>query len=207
MSIQSLDPRITRLALPTEDQAAFTSEQAGQAVTFEVFWKPKATKPYEHAGIVHASDLDMALLYAKEQFSRRGGVCLGIKVVATEDIIVSPYLDDNQNIFLQLDSFLPLPPAHYELFTSSKRGKQHQSIGTFDLSENFRQSEILNAGEPKQALNIWFVPLHSSLSIEQEETEFWSTLPDKGYRDALAYKSADKINAFKAANQKASSLE
>jgi ring-1,2-phenylacetyl-CoA epoxidase subunit PaaB len=65
----SLDPRVNRLpanmANPDEKIAL------DQLTTFEVFVQPKPGKPFQHEGIVHASDIEMAYLFAKESFTRR----------------------------------------------------------------------------------------------------------------------------------------
>ncbi|MGB0386483.1 MAG: 1,2-phenylacetyl-CoA epoxidase subunit B [Ardenticatenaceae bacterium] len=66
---------------------------------WEVFQQQKRGKAFEHVGSVHASDGEMALLMAKEQFARRGG-CVQLWVVPSTAILASP-LGDDQDIFAQ----------------------------------------------------------------------------------------------------------
>lgn len=89
--LNSLDPRINRLNIPAEFGTTFPSKDSkDQFVTFEVFVQPKENKPYQHEGIVHAPTIDMAFLFAKEQFSRRGMSCSGVWVINTNKIQLLP---------------------------------------------------------------------------------------------------------------------
>ncbi|MDX2003082.1 MAG: hypothetical protein SFW35_11655 [Chitinophagales bacterium] len=78
----SLDPRIQRLELPQGEVALPNDEYWG---TFEVFHQEKTGKRYTHVGSVHAPDAEIALLFAKEQFGRRG-TTINLWVVKTSDI-------------------------------------------------------------------------------------------------------------------------
>lgn len=59
-----------------------------QFTTWEVFTQPKDGAPYEHAGSVHAADKEMALLNARDVYSRRKEA-RSIWVVPSEAIISS----------------------------------------------------------------------------------------------------------------------
>ena len=65
----SLDPRIQRLELPQGESTVKPNEYWG---TFEVFLQEKRGKYHQHVGSLHAPDQDMALIFAKEQYGRRG---------------------------------------------------------------------------------------------------------------------------------------
>lgn len=59
-----------------------------QLIVWEVFTQAKTGRPYEHVGNVHASDAEMAILNARDVYSRRGSV-VGIWVVPSSAITSS----------------------------------------------------------------------------------------------------------------------
>jgi tetratricopeptide (TPR) repeat protein len=69
--VESLDPRITRLPDMGKSGEIQPKAPMDQFGTFEVFVQPKEGKPFEHEGIVHAPNLEMAFVLAKEGFTRR----------------------------------------------------------------------------------------------------------------------------------------
>lgn len=206
MSLKSLDPRISRLQIqPKEDE--FNIQPLDQFGTYEVFLQPKEGKPFEHAGIVHAPELEMAFLFAKEQFSRRF-TCTGMWVVKTSDVQVSPLSENQQDLYELLPDEVDDTPTgnwqEFEVFHLFKRGKQHQAMGVVK-ARNVEEALILAKKElhdgKKPVLNIWLAPSMSFLKSTEEEKEIWNTLPDKKYRDVTDYKAADKIKQFKEENQ------
>lgn len=56
---------------------------------YEVFQQQRRGEPFTHVGAVHASDPEMAILMAREQFARRGR-CVQLWVVPTDAIVASP---------------------------------------------------------------------------------------------------------------------
>jgi len=80
--MNSLDPRVARLGLPENEVSISENEQWP---TFEVFHQAKTGNAFVHVGSVHAPDAEMALVLAKEQFSRRG-LTNNIWVAKTTDI-------------------------------------------------------------------------------------------------------------------------
>ena len=98
MKLQSLDPRINRLGIE-ENTNEFSNSLLDQGDTYEAFIQTKEDKPFEHVGPVHAPNEQMAILFAKEQYSRRGGTCIGLSIVKTQDVMVSDYVDNNQNVY------------------------------------------------------------------------------------------------------------
>ena len=195
---QSLDPRIRRQN-PQNDGSHFITTST-ELVPYQSFWQQKAGGVYEHAGIVHAPDATMALLYAKEQFSRRGGSCVGIKVIATDKVVESGYTEGTVNAFDTLSNIqerLALG-SKYQVFALKKRGKQHIQVGQFlyEQSTSFMSQMALVRIEP--CANIWLLPEQDINSTTVEDEGLWQTLPDKRYRDAAAYKSADLIAIYKA---------
>ncbi|MGJ3236384.1 phenylacetic acid degradation b [Marivirga sp.] len=205
--LNSLDPRINRLNIPAEFGTTFPSkENKDQFVTFEVFVQPKGNKPYQHEGIVHAPTIDMAFLFAKEQFSRRGMSCSGVWVVNTNNVKVSPITENNEDIYDFIHEEIMEgankgSSEHYEIFHLKKRGKQHAHVGNLEAS--CFEEALLRAKnqyqEEKSVLNIWVAKSEDFMKIEGEEfTDIWETLPEKKYRDAMDYKATEKIKKFKA---------
>jgi len=95
MPILSIDPRVTRqelLPLTSDTPPAATGIEHGE--TFEVFHQKKRGQQHSHVGIVHANDPDMALLFAKEQYGRRGETA-NIWVVRTRDVFATDYADSD----------------------------------------------------------------------------------------------------------------
>lgn len=179
-----------------------SKELPDQLEPFEVFWLAKPNKPYEHVGIVHADDEELAFVFAKEQFSRRGGNCYGIKTVASKDIIVSEYTDNNVSAFTRLPDFTKIEfPAKFEVYILKRRGKQHTYLASVEAENADELTQKLLAIQTP-CLNIWLVPFQHLHTSKEDELNFWTTLPDKGYRDAAAYKSGERIAAFKASQAK-----
>lgn len=84
--IVSLDPRITRELIPTDfDAPAEPKEELDQLQSYEVFQQLKSGGRFTHVGSVHASTPDVALIFAKEQYGRRGQT-FGFWVVQTDNI-------------------------------------------------------------------------------------------------------------------------
>jgi len=205
--LNSLDPRINRLHIPAEFGSTFPSKDSkDQFVTFEVFVQPKENKAFQHEGIVHAPTIDMAFLFAKEQFSRRGMSCSGVWVVKTNDIQVSPFTENEEDIydFIHeeiLEGAEMKEEETYEIFHLKKRGKQHAHVGS--LEARCFEEALFKAKskfqEEKSVLNIWVAKSEQFLKIDGEEfADIWETLPEKKYRDAMDYKATDKIKKFKA---------
>ena len=80
-------PRLRELLGKTETEAAHI---------YAVFRQDTRTDPHVHVGEVHASDAEMALLLAKEQFARRDP-CVNLWVVPYTAIGATSY--DDAEIF------------------------------------------------------------------------------------------------------------
>jgi ring-1,2-phenylacetyl-CoA epoxidase subunit PaaB len=93
MKIVSLDPRISRADIPDGEVVLNPMDEFQ---TYEVFHQKKRGEQHEHVGIVHAPNDEMALLFAKDQYARRGQ-CVNIWVVKSEHMIASSY--DDTDIF------------------------------------------------------------------------------------------------------------
>jgi ring-1,2-phenylacetyl-CoA epoxidase subunit PaaB len=198
--LESLDPRVNRLQLSNE---APTSQKEGldQLPTFEVFVQAKEGRPYQHEGIVHASDEEMAFLCAKEQFSRRY-TCTGIWIVKTENIHATSFTEDDHSVYdsVEAPSDQDGSMLSYEIFHLLKRGKQHRHAGSVEAANPVAALwEAKNTLDPKQTIyNVWVVPTEQVLMSDEDTRQIWDTLPEKSFRDAISYKAGDKIKEFKA---------
>ena len=167
--------------------------------TFEVFVQPKDGKPFQHEGIVHAPNLELAYILAKETFTRRF-TCSSLYVIDTREVFVSPLTEGNQN------AYDLIPDVHvdenasstYEICHLAKRGKQHVHVGrvTASNAENAmsQAKKLYNNG--KTVYNIWAFSTQSIRFTLSEDSDLWLTLPEKKFRDAAEYKGGDKLKTF-----------
>jgi len=204
--MKSLDPRVTRLNID-ENAALQPKAPLDQFGTYEVFVQLKEGKPYRHEGIVHAPNRDMAFIFAKEQFSRRM-MCSGLFVVETRNVFVTDFTEGDQNIYELLPDNAPNEGEmeEYEFFHLMKRGKQHEHIGSIE-AKNPQQALVMAKPEfidGKPIYNVWVIKTKDILFSSEEDKIIWNTLPEKKFRDAIAYKAADKVKAFKERQQQKS---
>ena len=199
--MSSLDPRINRLGMVEAPEAFRNTSFDGQP--FEVFWLAKPGKPYEHAGIVHASDKDLALVYAKEQYSRRGGNCYGMITAASSLVWSGEVFDNGRNAFdsIEAEGLERLLGQPVYVFMLKKRGKQHTLLRKVTADTTQELISQLQALRTDPCVNIWLVVEEDVSILEAGPEGLWQTLPDKQYRDATAYKAGDKIKAFTAARK------
>lgn len=195
--MKSLDPRVTRLpstATSGDEEAALT-----QFSPYEVFVQPNARKPFQHEGAVHAPNLEMAYVLAKEAFTRRF-TCTSLYVVDTSNVFVSAMSEGQENAF----DLIPQPPQtkgenkSFEIYLLQKRGKQSVHAGQLNASSpeealwNARQQ--FNKGV--QVFQVWAIPTSDIRFTTDEENDLWQTLPEKKFRDASDYKGGDKLKEF-----------
>jgi ring-1,2-phenylacetyl-CoA epoxidase subunit PaaB len=202
--MNSLDPRVNRLPSPIENSSAERKRPLDQFGTYEVFVRPKEGKPFQHEGAVHAPNLEMAFILAKETFTRRFS-CISLCVVDTHNVFISPTTEDGQNAFdhLPSDSERRGEEKSYELYVLPKRGKQHLHWGTVpgtSPTEAMAAGKALNAG--KVVYNIWAIPTSDFRFTEEAELDIWITLPEKRFRDAADYKGGEKLKEFLDRNKK-----
>ena len=197
--MNSLDPRVNRLpeiGVPGQILPKATLDQLG---TFEVFVQPKEGKPFQHEGIVHAPDLEMAFVLAKEAFTRRF-TCVSLYVTDTRNVYVSPMTDGTVSAY---DFINEIPAqsgekASYEIYHLSKRGKQHVHAGTVQAvtpqEAMYEAKKTLK--NDKITFNVWAIRASDIRYTTPEEKELWLTLPEKKFRDAADYKGGDKLKEF-----------
>lgn len=91
MGIQSLDPRITRANIDVNTkEGELIAHEYFQ--TYEVFEQKKRGTHHVHVGSVHAPNAELAMVFAKEQYTRRGQ-CVNLWVVKTADVFATEYND------------------------------------------------------------------------------------------------------------------
>lgn len=197
--LKSLDPRVNRFNGEILSEPYQQKEILDQFQTFQVFVQIKEGKPYEHAGIVHAPDRDFALIFAKEQYSRRP-LCSGLWVVKTQDVKATPLLEKEENIYDMMElKYEEMPDKeHFEIFHLKKRGKQHIHQGSV-LAGSYDEAIIKakDAFYSSPVLNIWVIKEADMLRINQNDKDIWSTLTEKHHRNVVSYKAMDKIKKFK----------
>lgn len=193
----SLDPRVNRL--PKEYSGVMTAKAPlDQFGTFEVFVQPREGKPFQHEGIVHAPNLELAYILAKEAFTRRF-TCVSLFVANTCDVFVSPLTENDRDAYeLIEESSSSGEPENFEIFHLMRRGKQHVHAGT--VSARGLASAMMQAKEElkgdKVVCNIWAIPAKQIRFTLEEDRNLWLTLPEKKFRDAAAYKGGDKLKDF-----------
>ncbi|HRK53165.1 MAG TPA: phenylacetic acid degradation b [Cyclobacteriaceae bacterium] len=201
--MKSLDPRVNRL--PQTGSANTTPKvPLDQFGTFQVFVQPKANKPFQHEGIVHAPNLEMAYVLAKEAFTRRF-TCVSIYVAETRNIHVSVLTEGDDDAYDHVsEAAQEGKKASYEIFHMFKRGKQHQHVGTVEAT-NPNEALWLASKQlrtEKQVFNIWAIRTSDIRFTNQEDLDLWLTLPEKKFRDAAAYKGGEKLKTFLDASKK-----
>lgn len=223
MSLTSLDPRINRLALPDAPSPPPDKPALDQFETYEVFHQKKEGTAYTYVGPVHAPSLDVAFLFAKEQYSRRFA-CTGLWVTPTRCVQVTVYVNDNESIYDTLADSLqeeatPVSESQqeeasyqageedYDIFHLKKRGKAHIHVGKVRAASAAEALQAAKAvfGAQRPVVNVWVVRSADMLRSDDQDRDMWATTPEKKYRDAIAYKVQDKIERFKLEQQAKSS--
>jgi ring-1,2-phenylacetyl-CoA epoxidase subunit PaaB len=178
-----------------------------QLGTFEVFVQPKEGKAFQHEGIVHAPGLEMAYVLAKETFTRRF-TCSSLYVVDTRAVFISPLSEANKSAYdllTEVASDLSNKMESYEIYHLQKRGKQHLHAGTINAAVS-PSDAMLKAKETLQTtapvMNIWAIKTSEIRFTSEQEQDFWTTLPEKKFRDAASYKGGDKLKTFLERNSK-----
>ncbi|GGG06392.1 phenylacetic acid degradation b [Pontibacter amylolyticus] len=201
--LKSLDPRVTRLNLPEGEAPAIEPKpELDQFETYEAFHQKKESAAYTYVGPVHAPNEDVAFLFAKEQYSRRYA-CVGLWIVRTEHIQVTPYVGDQENVYDMLRMEEPgersAEAEAYEIFHLKKRGKAHTHAGRVMATsyQEALQEARKQFGEKGLIVNVWVVKSKHVLQSAEEDKDMWTTIPDKKYREAIAYKVMDKITKYK----------
>ncbi|MCK9481589.1 MAG: 1,2-phenylacetyl-CoA epoxidase subunit B [Bacteroidia bacterium] len=122
MKIHSLDPRITRAEIDSEKPFEVAKE-LDQWQTYEVFHQTKRGLQHQHVGCVHAPNAEMALLFAKEVYGRRG-MCVNLWVAKSANIYASDYED--ADIFEAEEVKTYRDPGYYKVMDRIRAFKEKQ---------------------------------------------------------------------------------
>lgn len=199
MTVNSLDPRVNRLpaiGIPGQIVPKAPLDQFG---TFEVFVQPKEGKSFQHEGIVHAPNLEMAYVLAKEAFTRRF-LCTSLYVTDTRNVYVSPLTEGNTDAY----DMIPEVPSQagekvsFEIYHLVKRGKQHTHAGTVLASTPQEAMHLARTAikKDKTVYNVWAIRTSEIRFTTPEDSDLWLTLAEKKFRDASDYKGGDKLKEF-----------
>ncbi len=109
--IHSLDPRVNRLDLDASTSSA-TNIETSHGITWEVFHLERKGKQAVHVGIVHAETPEMAMVFAKETFGRRGKTA-NLWVVKTSEVYT--FSAEDEEIFSTTPEKLHREPAYYKV--------------------------------------------------------------------------------------------
>lgn len=107
-SIHSLDPRVNRLHLDSSNE----TKENSHGITWEVFHQERKGKQAVHVGIVHADSPELAMVFAKETFGRRGKTA-NLWVVKTSDVYT--FSTEDEDIFSTTPEKLHREPASYKV--------------------------------------------------------------------------------------------
>ena len=197
--MKSLDPRVERLPDIGESGVIKPKAALDQFGTYEVFVRPVEGKPFQHEGIVHAPNLELAFILAKEAFTRRF-TCVSLYVTDTRNVYVSPLTEGSNNAY----DLIPhveeskKEKEKFEIYHLTKRGKQHIHVNTVEAGSPQEAMSVakqsLNLG--KSVFNVWAIRKSDIRFTASEENDLWITLPDKKFRDAAEYKGGDKLKYF-----------
>lgn len=122
MKIESLDPRISRAGIDENTQEG-ELKVMDHFQTYEVFEQKKRGTHHVHVGSVHAPNSELAMMFAKEQYTRRGQ-CVNLWVVKTSEIFVTEYED--ADIFENTATKLHRDPNSYKVMDRIKAYKERQ---------------------------------------------------------------------------------
>jgi ring-1,2-phenylacetyl-CoA epoxidase subunit PaaB len=194
--VEILDPRLKRLHLQTGEVPA--KPKLDQLPTYEVFVQAKEPRPFKHEGGVHATSIEMALVFAKEQYTRRG-ICSGIWIVPNKDIIVTDFTDNDTDVYDQFNEESSCEGDEYSIFHVLKRGTQHSFKGVVNASspEKALACAKYSIERKKPVLNVWLVKTTNIRKTSDADKAMWETTPEKLFREAIDYKTGDKLKAFK----------
>jgi ring-1,2-phenylacetyl-CoA epoxidase subunit PaaB len=198
--MEILDPRLKRLHLQTGE--APSKDKLDQLPTFEVFLQTKEPRPFTHEGCVHANSAAMAMVFAKEQYSRRG-TCSGIWIVNTKDIMVTEYSDNQIDIYDQFTEAGGGEGDEYSIFHMLKRGTQHKFAGVVKAKSPAEALAVAKTSieRKKPVLNVWLTQTSNIFKTTEEDKVIWQTTPEKLFREAIDYKTQEKLNQFKEKNR------
>ena len=197
--MKSLDPRVLRLpetGIKKNPESEAPHDQFG---TFEVFVEPRPGKSFQHEGSLHAPNLELAYVLAKENYTRRF-TCSSLFVVETTQVYVSAMTNGTENVYdlIEEEKTREVEGILFEVFHLAKRGKQHLHVGNVSAPspEGALSAAKKKFDTGKIIVNIWLARTDTIRFTSATESDFWTTLPEKKFRDAIEYKGGQKLTDF-----------
>lgn len=197
--MKSLDPRINRFEIEKVHTDVPSQDELEQWQTYEVFHQKKAYESHVHVGAVHASNIEVAFLFAKEQYARRLQ-CYNLWVAKTADIYAFN-MEKNENDNFISSEISSHSEAAYDVFYQYHRGDHPKYVGT--VMANHPDKAISSAQEHfgKDTFMIWAIMQDKIYKQPEEESTMYTYVPKKSYRDATGYKVMAKLNKIRKARK------
>lgn len=187
--MKSLDPRVNRMNLDESKELETLGQNKWNS--FEVFHQKKSTLKYTHVGSLHAINMEMAMILAKEQFGRRQ-MTSGLWVVRTAKIFTSGETINTE------ENDLADNPGLYEVFYQKKTGTAFIRLGQVESNNHNSAMEKAKQEWPDIAsTGYWVWHVDDLLKLDEDVIEIFESTPSKVHREAPLYKTRDKITAFK----------
>ena len=134
--MKSMDPRVTRLNLPENEDGKEIITALEEWETYEVFHQKRRGDQHIHVGIVHAANPELALIMAKETFGRRRQTT-NLWVVKSAAVYATDYEDQ--------DIFSTTPEKTYreasDYYCMDRIRKYQQEHGIKDRKEDRRKKK------------------------------------------------------------------
>lgn len=197
--MKSLDPRINRFEIEKVSTDTLSEKELEQWQTYEVFHQRKADDVHVHVGAVHASNADVAFLFAKEQYARRLQ-CYNLWVAKTADIFAFN-MEKNQNDNFVSEDVPPHAEIAYDIFYQHHRGEHPKYTGTVLATHPEKAIQTAQQQFGKETFMIWAIPQDKIYKQPTEQAEMYTYVPKKSYRDATGYKVMAKLNKIRKARK------
>ncbi|MCS7077353.1 MAG: hypothetical protein NZ455_11625 [Bacteroidia bacterium] len=193
--MKSLDPRINRFNIENNSTHSLSEDELEQWQTFEVFHQKKPDEPHIHVGAVHASNADVAFLFAKEQYARRLQ-CYNLWLAKTADIYAYN-LEKKQNDNFNSQEVQSHPEVMYDIFYQISRGEHPKYTGTVIATHPDQAIQEAQKNFGSNSFMIWAIPQDKIYKQPIEQAEMYAFAPKKSYRDATGYKVMAKLNKIR----------
>lgn len=197
--MKSLDPRINRFEIEKVHSDTLSETELEQWQTYEVFHQKKAQDIHIHVGSVHASNVEVAFLFAKEQYARRLQ-CYNLWVAKTADIYAYN-METQQNDNFIAEQIPSHAEAAYDIFYQYHRGEHPRYVGTVLAQHPEKAIQSAQTHFGKDTFMIWAVLQEKVYKQPIEQAEMYTFVPKKSYRDATGYKVMAKLNKIRKARK------
>ncbi len=110
-------------------------------------------------------------------------------------------LEKGENAESNMDNFW----ESFEVFHQKKTGTAYTHVGSLQAA-NHEMALVLakeQYGRRQTTTGLWVAKTSNIFGLEESEIEMFETTPSKKHREAVVYKTRDKITAFKNRNKDA----